>query len=140
MTPDPAGVPFRGFKRELERVEDAHDELVRLDAVTDVRIHEDRRPIRLSVTLADGRIPAAVHDRLDEYGGIIEDASITDGQLSLTIYLEGAWHAKETNPIRPHGGSLVVTLPREALDDAEIGNGDDVTISSRYGELLLRRD
>jgi hypothetical protein len=104
----------------------------------DVQVERDRYPVRLTVVLRGGTIEDGVHDVLDHYHATIEDASRTGGGLRLSLAVREPWKDAGTRSIRSHGKSLVLTLPREALDAAGLAE-DSVAIHARQDEIHIAR-
>jgi len=100
-------------------------------------VDEERFPPRVTVSLSQGAIPPGVRDLLDHYQASIEDAQAATDGLVLTVTVPEPWKDAGTRTIREHGNSLVLTLPREALDAASLGE-EQVDLHARAGEVHVK--
>lgn len=101
-------------------------------------VDEERFPPRVTVSLSQGAIPPGVRDLLDHFQAEIQDAQAATDGLVLTVTVPEPWKDAGTRTIREHGNSLVLTLPREALDAATLGE-EQVDIHARDGEVHVKK-
>jgi len=106
--------------------------------VSAVEIDGDRFPPTVTLLLTRNEIPPGIHDLLDHYQASIVDAAAGAEGLHLTVRVGEKWKDAGTREIREHGNSLVLTLPREALDAARLGQ-QAVDLHARDGEVHIKK-
>lgn len=106
--------------------------------VSGVQVNQDRFPPTVTVMLSRGEIPPGIEDLIDHYQAEIVDAAVASDGLHLDVEVPEEWKDAGTRKIREHGNSLVLTLPREALDAAKVGS-ETVDLHARTGEVHIKK-
>lgn len=109
------------------------------DAVRDTDLDTDRRPHQLAVYITDGCIPDGVRDILDAHQAKVEDVKAASDLLTLKVIPGRMWKPAGQRVVRSHGGSMVCTLTREALDVSGLGEDDAVDLEARDGQVRISR-
>lgn len=108
-----------------------------LSPVRDAQVDAERFPPRVTVELNSSHIPPGVHDLLDHYQADLQDVTYDGAGLRLDVTVPEPWKDAGTRTIRTHGNSLVLTLPREALDAAGLSE-EQVDLHARSGEVHVK--
>lgn len=103
-----------------------------------VEVHEDRFPPTVTLLLERDEIPPGIHDLIDHYQADITDARMGGEGLHVDVSVPEAWKDAGTRTIRRHGNSLVLTLPREALEAARLDE-EQVDLHARTGEVHVKK-
>lgn len=119
--------------------EELHNDLASHPTVEGSSIQDDRRPHLVRFTLAGQVIPDGVHDILDEHGATLDDVEYHGGGLLLHARPQPQWRPAGQRTIRAHGGSIVCTLSREALEASGLAEDEDVDLEAREGEVHIER-
>lgn len=117
-------------------------DLAALEDVADTCIDTERRPHRVVARLASHqeRLPEGVRDILSITGSRLEDVeNLSGGQPVLHIEPAQPWRPAGQRTVRAHGGSIVVTLTREALEASGLAEDDEVDLEARSGQVRITR-
>lgn len=124
------------YDAEAESLE---QDLASHPAVADSHVNTNRRPHRVVADVEAIPIPAGVQDILEQHGASIEQVEGGNSGLLLTIKPTQPWKAAGQRTVRAHGGSIVVTLSREALEASELREDDEVDLDARSGQVRITR-
>lgn len=119
-----------------ETVNEFTNLLFGLASVESATVQPSRRPVRVEVVFPAGRISDEARDVFNEFGAVIDNATVGDG-LVVRVYLTPKYTFIDRFPVRVHGNSLVVTLPRDGLDEAGAEKGDMLSIYARDGGFRM---
>lgn len=112
--------------------------------VEQTHVEDDRRPHRVVVHLPpEARdVPAGVEDIIEQHQATIEGVRHgEDGHWSIVLAPHVDWKPAGQRTVRAHGGSIVVTLTREALEASGLAEDTEVDLEARDGQVrFTRRD
>lgn len=124
-----------------EQASDLRDDLEAHPTVTGTSIDTDRRPHRVRMRLAAeaAEVPEGVQDILEQHAATIEQVEALDGNPLFHLRPAEAWKPAGQRTIRAHGGSIVVTLTREALELSGLAEDDVVDLEARQEQVRIAR-
>jgi hypothetical protein len=95
-----------------------------------------RYPARVTVVIDGWTIPAGLHDRIDQVGAELVDAEAGPEALTVHLDVREPWRMAGVRSARKEGGSVVVAIPREAMEASGLETGDRA-LSARPGEIHI---
>lgn len=108
-------------------------------AVMDSHVNTSRRPHRVLADVDALPLPEGVRDILEQHQASIEQVEGGNGGLLLTIAPSEQWRPAGQRTVRAHGGSIVCTLTREALEASGLDEDDEVNLEARDGQVRITR-
>lgn len=124
---------YDGEAEALER------DLAEHPAVTESHVNSNRRPHRVVVDLEAIPIPEGVQDILGQHEASIEQVEGGKSGLLLTLTPTERWMPAGQRKVRAHGGSIVVTLSREAIEASGLGEDAEVDLEAREDQVRITR-
>lgn len=121
---------------ETTRLREYAKEVQDLTEVQDVDLIAGRYPARLRVRIHGWETSAGFEDLRDRYGGEIVAAEADTDSLILTVEVREKWKMGGVRSARKEGGSVVLTLPREALEASGLDTGQ-MALSAREDEIHI---
>lgn len=124
-----------------EQASDLRADLEAHPTVADAEVQTDRRPhqVRVGLPEASERVPEGVQDILEQHQATIADVEQGTAAWYLHVRPSAAWRPAGQRTIRAHGGSIVCTLTREALEASGLGEDDEVDLEAREGQVRISR-
>ena len=108
-------------------------------AVQDSHVNTSRRPHRVMADVEALPLPEGVRDILRQHEASIEQVEGGSGGLLLTLRPTQPWKPAGQRTVRAHGGSIVVTLSREALEASGLTEDAEVDLAARDGQVRIAR-
>ena len=122
-----------------DEAEALEQDLAEHASVQDSHVNTNRRPHRVVADVEALPLPGGVQDILEQHGAEIEQVEGGNGGLLLTIRPTAPWRPAGQRTVRAHGGSIVVTLSREALEASGLAEDTEVDLAARDGQVRIPR-
>jgi hypothetical protein len=116
-----------------------HDDLTGHPAILDTDVDTARRPYRVIADIDQLPIPAGVQDILTTHQATIEQVEGGTDGLLVTLRPTRVWRPAGQRTIRAHGGSIVCTLTREAVEASGLTEGVEVDLAARDDQVRITR-
>lgn len=84
-------------------------------------------------------LPEGVKDILRQHDATIEQVEGGTTGVLLTLRPTQPWKPAGQRTVRAHGGSIVVTLSREALEASHLDEDAEVDLEAREGQVRITR-
>lgn len=119
--------------------QDLEQDLADHPAVSDSHVNTSRRPHRVVADVDALPLPEGVRDILEQHQAGIEQVEGGNGGLILTLKPTQPWRPAGQRTVRAHGGSIVVTLSREALEASGLDEDAEVDLEAREDQVRITR-
>ncbi|AGM11778.1 hypothetical protein M201_gp01 [Haloarcula californiae tailed virus 2] len=119
--------------------QDLQQDLAEHPAVNESHVNTSRRPHRVMADVEALPLPEGVRDILEQHHASIEQVEGGNGGLLLTLRPAKPWKPAGQRTIRAHGGSIVCTLTREALEASGLDEDVEVDIEAREDQVRITR-
>jgi hypothetical protein len=121
--------------------EDLAKDLATHPSVNESHVDTSRRPHRVTASVQGLPLPEGVRDILAQHQATTEQVERDSNALLLTLRPAEKWQPAGQRTIRSHGGSIVCTLHPEAVEVSGLGDGVDVDLEAREGQVrIIRRE
>lgn len=89
-------------------------------------------------------VEPAIEDTIESHDAWMKPPKVDSDGTKVQVKMDGVpepdFEHRGDNNIRKRGGSHLVAIPPEALEDADIELGDSVNFHSRVGEILMKNE
>lgn len=126
---------------EVENISLICGQLSRSPHVDKMRLHTDEAKPYITVRLDRGIQTALdVQDILNSNNIAIRNPRITDDGMAFDIEADDVMDYVDSYPLRMQGDSYVVSLHRDAIEEAGFELGDEIEIHSADDSILLTEE